>query len=205
MIIHDCLQRSPEWYAARCGIPTASRFSSLLTPKTLKPAKSAYAFELAYEKITGNAADDWPGNEDTERGIESEGLAKDAYEFLTGNTCSGIGFVTNDEATAGCSPDMLVGDDGLLEIKAPRGPKAVQLYCEYVLAGHAIPAEYHLQIQGQLMICEKKWCDLVIFHQDLEPKIIRVLPDQEIHRLLREQITVILADRDKCVDIMRDQ
>lgn len=225
MRIHEeVLQRSPEWYALRCGIPTASEFSSLLTPKTLKPAKSNYAHRLAFEEITGLPSDEWSGNEHTERGIEAEQGAIEAYQLITDNVCKSVGFVTNEDtetgevATAGCSPDQLVNDDGLLEIKAPLGPKIVEIFVDWMENGPS--SDFKMQLQGQMMICKRKWCDLILFHQPykfdgstaelaakhlLEPKIIRVEPDYEIWDKLQVQIDAVIQRRDEIVEIWRNK
>lgn len=197
MIPHDFEQRSHEWYLVRSGIPTASEFGKLLTEKTLKPPKSDdYAYQLACEHLVKGPVDSWNGNEATEHGIEAEQDALEAYHAATGYETSGIGFVTNDDKTAGCSPDKFVGEEGLLEIKSLYAKNFMKAYNEAKRSGEC-PTEYRLQVQGQLMICERKWCDLFFFHPLLPPKIIRVKPDLEIHEKLKAAIAAIIIKRDE--------
>ena len=124
MKILDCEQRTPDWYAARLGKPTASNFAKLLTP-TGKPCKSAdeYINSLIAERIIGREKDVYI-SEWMQRGIDLEPDARKDYEYITGSTVDQIGFALDDGELFGCSPDGLVADDtGTptkgLEIKCP--------------------------------------------------------------------------------------
>src|SRR5437763_1712549 len=118
MKIFDCEQNSPEWYAARLGIPTASEFSTVLAvgPKGGKsPGRVAYLNKLAGEVLTGEPMPHY-SNDDMERGKLMEDEARDLYAFQTGAEIRRIGFIRNGDT--GASPDSLIGDKGGLEIKS---------------------------------------------------------------------------------------
>ena len=114
-------QGSAQWIAARLGLPTASQFSRILTPRTLKPSASAerYLWELLAERIIGQPAND-ASTKFMERGKAMEAQAVAFYELQRGVDTRRVGFVTRDDGLVGCSPDRFVGDDGLLEISARR-------------------------------------------------------------------------------------
>ena len=196
MLIHDLEQRSVEWYEVRRGLPTASNFDQILTKKTLVPCKNGFHYMLAAEILCGSNSDPWAGNNTTDHGLESENDAIKEYEALIGAGTKAVGFVTDDAKTMGCSPDRFAGDDGMLEIKSPMAKNMVQTFCE---SGGECPTDYRLQIQGQLMICERQWCDLALYHPAMELKIIRVMPDLDIHAKLKEQIKAVSRMRDDAV------
>jgi hypothetical protein len=184
MIVHDCEQGSEAWHFARMGIPTASEFFKLLTP-TGKPSASAkgIAHRLLAELITGKPITDFDGNAHTERGKELEPDAIAFYEMQNGLDTVRVGFVTDDARTMGCSPDCLVGDDGLLEIKCP----APHTHVEYMLNG--LDKGYYPQIQGQLLVTGRKWVDWMSYHPEMEPVIIRVERDEKYLADLSAAIT----------------
>ena len=199
MRIHNVVQGSESWFSARCGLPTASCFDQILTPKTLKPAKTDYPYKLAAEILAGYDCDEWLGNNATEHGHDSEMFAKKAYFDLTGIEPKDVGFVTNDSGTIGCSPDALAGASGLVEIKSIMAKKVIKIWDEYIQDG-TLPTEYKLQIAGQLMITQRSWCDLLLYHPKLDLKVIRFVPDMEIIDKLYDQIDVIIAKRDQIID-----
>lgn len=156
MKIHNVEQGSPEWLTCRIGLPTASEFHQIITPKTRKMSASAtaYAAKLAAEIILERSLDyDLSHNLDVQRGIDLEPNAALVYEFETGTTTTPVGFVTDDAGTYGASPDRLVGQDGLVEIKCPRPEK----HALYILNGFG--SAYFAQVQGQLLVTERQWCD----------------------------------------------
>ena len=197
MIIHNELkQGTPEWDAVRCTIPTASEFSKLIT-STGAPSKSmvAYAYYKACEKFAGQRVDAFDGNVRTEAGTEDEPAARDHYAFTTGRDVQRIGFVTDDEVTCGCSPDSFA-DDGLLELKRLKGNLLVEMHLYYKKHGKLAPS-YVPQVQGQMMICERKWCDVVFYNPLLPSLIVRVEPDEKVIAGLKAQIKACNELRDK--------
>lgn len=197
MKIHDVEQRSPEWYALRAGKPTASEFGGVVTPKG-EPSKTAatYAVTLAIELFAGKRVDAWGGSAWTERGRELEEEALDLYAFATDAEITPVGFVTDDDETEGCSPDALVGADGMAEVKCLKGENHAKAIM-YFQANGSCPPGYTQQTQGQLMICERAWCDLVFYHPDLPLLTIRQTPDADIVAGLRAEIPKLLTERDR--------
>lgn len=204
MIIHDVAQRSPEWYALRTGIPTASEFSKIIT-STGEPSKQAstYAMTLAAELYAGKPIDAWEGNAYTERGRELEGQALDYYAFVNGVTVQTVGFVTDEELGAGCSPDGLVGDDGMVEVKCLKAENHIKAILYHKKHGRC-PTDYVQQTQGQLMICDRDWCDLLFYHGMLPSIVIRQERNPKIHDALRDGIKTLIADRDDILKIMNE-
>ena len=162
-----------------------------------------YAYELAAEAFVGDLVDPWLGNIHTEHGIEVEAFALDCYEMHESVTVEQVGFVTDDAQSYGCSPDGLVSDDGMVEIKGLLGKNHIAKIMEHHETEQC-PKDYYLQIQGQLFVCEREWCDLILCHDLLPMKTIRVLPDKEIHEKLADQIAEVIKKRDAAIAILSD-
>jgi hypothetical protein len=175
-------QGSQRWLEARCGLLTASEFDRILTP-TLKvadnPKTRAHLWEMAAQRITGYVEPQYISDAML-RGQEDEILAREDYakRFAPVRQC---GFVTNDKwgFTLGCSPDGLVGDDGLIECKSSCQKLHVQRIVEHAETGKA-PEEFMLQMQGIMLVTERDWCDLVLRCGGLPQKRIRVEADPDI-------------------------
>lgn len=197
----DCDQNSIEWMNARCGLPTASEFSKLIT-STGAPSKSieGYAEKLAGDFYAGVQLDVWEGNQYTEFGHELEQESVDYYEFNYEPTQT-VGFITDDKGLYGCSPDRCVGKEGLLECKnLPKQHIKVLLY--YKKHGR-IPPAYIPQIQGQLFITGLKWCDSLFYSKHLPKLIVRHYPDLSVMAGLAKQLKECLALRDEIVEQLR--
>lgn len=190
MQVHNVEQGTPEWFAARLGIPTASEFSKIITA-TGKPSAQAndYSLTLVAERMLGHEVEKWQGNMWTERGKELEQEAADYYELTTGAELQKVGFVTNDAGTAGCSPDRLVGDDGLLEIKCP----AAHTHLKYML-DKKLDTAYMPQLQGQLFVTGRQWVDIISYYPELKPVIIRVARNENYISTLQELLEEFTAD-----------
>lgn len=188
--IIDCEQNSPEWIAARIGWPSASKFKDILAKGQGKMRKT-YLHKLAGEILTGEPMDSFT-NGHMERGHEWEDDARRLYEFERDVDAVQIGFAHND--LAGCSPDSLIGDNGLLEIKTALPHILVE---RHVQGG--VPGEHVAQIQGQLWIMDRDWCDLMMFHPKLPPYIVRVERDGEYISNLISEIQRFRADVDQVV------
>ena len=184
MILMDCLQGSPEWHAARLGIPTASAFSRILSPKSLKLSESSqsYMHELLAERMLGfpleSASSDF-----MERGKALEDQAMAYYELQRGVDTERVGFALTDDRRAGCSPDRLVGTEGGLEIKCP----SPAVHVGYLLDG--LPAKFLPQVQGCLWITGRAWWDLLSYHADLPVALVRVSRDPEYIGALEAAVT----------------
>jgi hypothetical protein len=154
----------------------------ILSP-TGKPSKQAegYAHLLIAEILTG-VTQGFEGNMWTDRGTELEPEARAYYEFVTGSEVQQVGFCTTYDGLCGCSPDGLV-DDGLLEIKCP----SPQVHVEYLL-GAKVPTKYLSQIQGQMFVCEREWCDFLAYFPGMDPVLQRVPTDKAWHAAFRVEL-----------------
>ena len=151
MQIIDCEQGSPEWFAARAGIPTASQFATVMASGrggAESKTRRTYMLKLAGEIITGDPMDSF-SNAHTERGHEMEPEARNFYAFRHDVDPQLIGFIRN--GNAGASPDSLIGENGLLEIKT----KLPHLLIDVTLRGE-FPTDHKAQCQGQLWIAERE-------------------------------------------------
>lgn len=183
----DLVQGSDEWLEARRGIVTASTVGQLITYKTIKPASNDYSraltAELAAERITGWTEPPYVSH-DMLRGTLDEPVARAVYaqHYAPVTEC---GFMVRDfgDYKIGFSPDGLVGDDGLLEIKSRR-PKA-QLAT--VLADE-VPAANMAQLQAGLLVSGRDWIDYVSFAGGLPLYVKRVYPDQRWFDAIREAV-----------------
>lgn len=197
------IQGSPEWFAVRYGKFTASRFAALMARTKSGPSTSRANLltMLAVERLTGKPVETY-SNAAMQRGIELEPEARIAYEQRTGIFVEEVGYMPHPTMRhVGMSPDGLVGDDGLLEIKCP---EAMAKHLEALRSGsHAV--EYRWQVQGQMWIAERAWCDVVSydprFPEGLRLAITRVNRDEpaiaELERACVEaeaEVCAILAD-----------
>ena len=168
-------QGTPEWLAARCGIVTASVVGQLITPKTVKPAANDYSRALAVtltaERITGHV-EPIHENQDMLRGTLDEPFARDKYaEHFA--PVEEIGFMVRDDwgFRLGYSPDGLVGDDGLIEIKSRRQKK----HLATILADE-VPLENMAQCQAGLLVSGREWLDYVSFCSGMPLYVKRIHP-----------------------------
>lgn len=182
MKIFNCEQKSPEWYAARLGVPSASSFDKIFTATGKKSTSAkAYRHSLIAEIATG-AVDGIEQSPWVSRGNELEDAARAWYELEHGVDVEEVGFVLTDFGY-GCSPDGLVGDDGLLEIKCPKPSTHVG----YALAGK-LPSTYVPQVQGQMLVMDREWCDFISYLPGAAPFIARVERDHEYTEALHEAL-----------------
>lgn len=175
MIRLDLEQGSPEWLAARIGVPTASRFDEIITPKTLKLSGSAdkYRLELLAEWLLGVSLTSNQDTDFTNRGQALEEEARDWYELQRDVEVSRGGFLLRDSRDAGCSPDGLIGANGGLEIKCPSAP----VHVGYLL--DSVAEKYRCQVQGSLWVSEREWWDVLSYHPSLPKALMRTYRDEE--------------------------
>lgn len=173
--IFDCEQNSPEWFECRKGIPTASEFSKVLAQGRTKGSESVtrrkYLLTLAGQILTGEVVKEWEGNEHTERGHEMEDEARQFYAFQRDADPKRVGFVRRGRA--GASPDSLIDDKGILEIKT----KLPHLQLEVLEQGR-LPPEHVAQVQGQLWVSGREFCDFVSYWPRLPLFVTRVFRDE---------------------------
>ena len=154
------LQGSTEWFAARLGLVTASRVADIVarTKSGYGASRANYMAQLVAERLTGTAVDSFV-NGAMQWGKDQEANARAAYEFFTDNTVVEVGFVPHPTiALSGASPDGLVGDDGLVELKCPN----TATHIETLLQG-GIPSRYETQMLWQMACTGRAWCDLVSY------------------------------------------
>ena len=168
MKIIDCEQGSIEWMVARLGMPTASQFDRILTPKTRKPSASRadYLAQTLGEWLIGQPKK-WGTTAFMERGTDLEDDARKYYALQRDVDVVQVGFVTRDDGLVGCSPDGLLGLDGGLEIKI------------LGLVGHVAAAmlenapDFVGQVQGCMYLTEREWWDVIFYHPELSSAIVR--------------------------------
>lgn len=177
--IIDCEQNSDAWLQARCGIVTASCFSKVLAKGEGKVRKS-YMLELAGEIITGKPNDGY-SNDHMRRGHEMEAAARGQYAFERRVSPHIVGFVRN--GPKGCSPDSLIGDAGMLEIKT----KIPALHIECMMRD-GFPPEHRAQCQGALWVAEREWIDLAVYWPGLPLVVHRAGRDEEYIRTLAAEV-----------------
>lgn len=182
MLVHNVRQRTPEWHALRQKYSlTASNAQAI---GNQGKGLETLVYEVLATKYSTAEKDDY-SNKDLERGEELEPQARAMYELETGNEVTEVGFVTNEEISkmGGASPDGLVGDDGLVEIKCFEDVKHFKM----TLGDFEIESKYEWQIQMQLLITERKWCDFVAFNPNYKKSLLikRIYPDEVKFEALR--------------------
>jgi len=184
--VYDFDQGSDEWHDARRGIVTASAVGQLLTSSgTVARNETSRALTnlLVAERITGYT-DPTYVSADMERGKYDEPIARDHYsEHMAPVTH--VGFMVREEFgfKLGYSPDGLVGDDGLIEIKSRRQKK----HLETILIDN-VPAENMAQIQCGLLVSRRKWCDYVSWCGGMPMWTIRVTPNRHWQEAILEAV-----------------
>ena len=153
-------QRSEKWFAARLGKVTASKVSDVVakTKSGYGASRATYMSQLLVERLTGTRTEFY-ANAAMQWGTDTEPQARAAYEFITNNSVIEEGFIPHPTIEmSGASPDGLVNDDGMLEIKCPNTSTHVQ-----TLLNEKIPKKYVDQMQWQMACAEREWCDFVSF------------------------------------------
>ena len=208
MRIIDCGgQGTDAWKLARCGVITATRMKDVLS--TIKSGESASRrncrAEMICEILTDEPADDIYVTPAMLRGKELEGEARRAYEMATLQTVTQVDFIlhsTNDRI--GCSPDGLVGSDGMVEIKCPN----TATHLEYINMGVA-PAEYRKQMNTQMLCAERKWVDFVSYDPRLPVEyqlfIIRFHRDERELILMEAAAIEFLREVDAQIAGLKDK
>lgn len=185
----NLIQGSPEWFAARAGKITASRLKALMakTKSGWSTSRANMITQLSIERLTGSIEDGFT-NAAMQRGIEMEPEALNAYAFEHGVALESVGMAVHPELSfATCSPDSLVGDHGLVEIKCP---SAMAKHYEALQKG-AHAKEYHWQLHHQLFVTGRQWVDAVSydprFPDGLQLAVVRVERDAEIMEEIKAQ------------------
>lgn len=171
MKIYNDAQGSTEWIECRLGKFTASDAQAI---QANGKGLETLVFEKIAEILTLKPISDYK-NENMERGNELEQEAKEVYQLQTGNNVEIVGFCETDQ-WSGCSPDGMVGEDGLIEVKCPT-PK---VFAEFLCSG-VVDSKYMAQIQMQLLVTDRKWCDYVVYHPDFpRPCLIKRIERDDV-------------------------
>lgn len=196
MTIFNFPQRSEEWYKIRIGKITGSDFHTLMGNGE---TKKKLLLKKAVERITGKPQGDELKNSDIQRGVDLEDTARTYYEMETGNTVNQVGFIQLNEYV-GCSPDGLIGMDGILEIKCPRATTFLSHYLD-----DSIEKQYYTQIQFNMMITGAKWCDFVRYNEDFPLYIKRVKADKEYQCRIRERLSECIKEIEEIIKNFKER
>jgi len=201
-------QLSDKWFKMKIGKPSSSSFGRIITG-TGKPSTSLseYAEELAKEKYLydtrGELPDDgFKGNKCTDRGIELEPLSAADYEMTRQVRIRHVGFITDDLMRYGTSTDGLINEDGIVEFKNLISKTFFNLFIK-TKKNNVTPPSYIPQIQGELFVTGREWCDIVFYHPQFEPIIHRHYPDLEYHKTLEKQLKLVITERNRILRIAK--
>jgi putative phage-type endonuclease len=197
-------QRTEQWMQARCGKLTASRIADAMarTKSGWGASRANIRAEIVCERLTGtptegfcNAAMQW--------GTDTEPQARAAYEFLCNATVEQVGFIDHpDIPMSGCSPDGLVGERGLIEIKCPNTASHID-----TILSNAIPDKYRKQMLWQMECTGRDWCDYVSFDPRLPAEmqlyVQRVMRDDKELKVLRDDAVLFLVEVAQMEDELR--
>lgn len=197
-------QGSDEWKAARLGHITASNMADVMSKgKDGKESATRYKYKvkLVAERLSGVAAESF-SNAAMQWGIETEQFACIAYEAAKDVLVDKTGFWLHPEIKwIGVSPDRLVGDDGLLEVKCPN----TTTHLDYVF-DNKVPSDYMKQIQCQLWVTGRKWCDFISFDPRLPKRnqllVIRVERDEDMISKMAAECVKFLAEVDSLIEFL---
>lgn len=192
--VFDIEQGTEEWFEARMGIPTASKFATVMAKGEGK-TRRAYMLTLAGEILTGKPSESY-SNDHMERGHALEPEARDFYAFKMNREPRQVGFIRNGRK--GCSPDSLVDENGILEIKTKFPHLLLDLHDR-----DRFPPEHVAQCQGALWVCEREWIDLVAYWPGLPAWVGRLYRDDAYIATLSAEVDRFNDDLDAFVAKMR--
>ena len=200
----NIIQGSQEWLNCRIGKVTASAVADVLakTKTGVSASRGNYLIKLAIQRVTGQIEESYT-NDAMQWGIDNEDQARVAYEVASGNFVDQVGFVDHEIIDwFGCSPDGLVNNDGLVEIKCPNSAT----HWEYFKTKE-VPKKYFIQMQAQMSCTNKKWCDFVSFDPRMPEKsqllIIRVPRDNTFIDLMEAEVMEFLIEVFDEVQLMK--
>ena len=198
-------QRTPEWFARRCAKVTASRVADVLarTKTGYSASRASYMADLVVEALTGKPKEGFTSAA-MQRGTDIEPLARERYSVKTGHLVDQIDFVDHPTiADAGCSPDGLIGDDMIVEFKAPE----THTHFEYIET-KVVPSRYYAQVQFQLACTGRQRADFVSFDdrvpENLQLLIIPVKRDVDYIAAMEKEIIKFLEERDAKVKFLKE-
>lgn len=194
------VQGSAEWKQTRLGKVTASRICDVMAKTKSGPSASRanYLAQLVVERLTGTVAESYT-NGAMERGTELEPLARGAYELYANTLVDQVGFVRHPRIEmAGASPDGMINDDGLVEIKCPNSATHIS----YLLAG-SVPDKYRYQMDFQMACTGRLWCDFVSYDDRFPPElrlfVVRYPADEVRIAEIEHAVVEFLAEVDDTI------
>jgi putative phage-type endonuclease len=198
-------QGTPEWFAQRMGKVTASRVADVIakTKTGYSTSRENYMAQLVCERLTGTVAESYT-NSAMQWGTENEPLARAAYEAAKDVLVDEVAMITHPRIEqAGASPDGLVGDDGLVEIKCPNTATHID-----TLLTQTVPGKYVTQMQWQMACTGRQWCDFVSFDprmpKELQLFIKQVPRDDAYIAMLEKEVLSFLEELDEKVNKLND-
>jgi len=201
----EIIQGSDDWFNARLGKITASRVADVIakTKSGYSASRANYMAQLIAETLTGNKADSF-SSAAMQWGTETEPQARNAYQFLTDSEVLEIGFVDHPTVImAGASPDGIISDDGLVEIKCPNTATHID-----TLLKKKVPNKYITQMQWQMACTNRQWCDFVSFDprmpDDLNIWIKRVERDEDFISEITTEINSFRKEMNAKIDKLND-
>ena len=199
-------QQSNEWFTARLGKVTASRVADVIakTKTGYSASRDNYMAQLICERLTGQKGESFT-NAAMEHGTQTEPLARSAYENARSLLVKEVGFINHPRIEmSGASPDGLVADDGLVEIKCPN----TATHIDTLLLGK-VPTKYITQMQWQMLCCQRKWCDFVSFDnrlpEHLQLFVQEVEFDPEYAAMLEKEVVLFLTELDNKVAKLKEK
>jgi putative phage-type endonuclease len=194
------LQRTPEWHAFRLGRVTASRISDVMA--TIKSGEAItrrnYRAEKVLERISGKSQENNYQSGAMLAGIEREAQARIEYEFDQNCTVEEVGIIPHPTIQwAAASPDGLVGEHGLIEIKCPEASAFLD-----AMLGKDIPQKYADQMQWQMACSGRQWCDYVLYREGLPLAMLRVERDDKRIAEIEAEVRKFLQEVEDTLEIL---
>jgi putative phage-type endonuclease len=190
-------QGSDAWFNIRIGKVTASRVADVLakTKTGYSTTRDNYMAQLVCERLTGQKGESFT-NAAMQHGVETEAYARAAYEARYDVLVDEVGFVSHPTIEmSGASPDGLVGEDGLIEIKCPNTATHIE-----TLLSESVPNKYYTQMQFQIACTGRKWCDFLSFDNRLPTELqmfVKRVPRDDVYiRLIEDEIVKFLGELD---------
>jgi putative phage-type endonuclease len=195
------IQRSPEWYAARCGSLGASQLADALakTKSGWGASRANLRAKLVVERLTGQQEEGFIRSAAMQWGVDKEDDARTAYSFFTGNEVGEVGLCKHPTILGShASPDGLVGWTGCIEIKCPNSATHIE-----TLKSNQVAHKYLLQMQWQMACTDRQWCDFISFDPRMPDHLMlyiqRVQRDDDMLATLESEVRAFLAEVDEDV------
>jgi len=198
MQVLNCLQMSPEWFAARVGRPSASQFKNIITSDGKKSkTRQRYLNQMAGERVVGFREEIYQ-NEAMRIGIEREPIARELFVITTGIEVTEVGMCMHDSNLFSCSPDGLISDRSGIEIKCPN----MATHIEYLM-GKRVPPDYYQQVHGSMLVTGFNEWFFMSFYPGLKPFIHLEKRDNAFCDKLESELMLFCADLDLLVEELK--